>query len=199
MSKKYIAEFVGTFVLGFVVVAAVSATGPLPFVIPVMAGLVLGLFVYTIGSISGCHINPAVTIGLVSIKKISINEAVQYITAQLLAVGTVIVVTKFFGLTLPTSDVVSFCSVVFLSEALGASVFAFGIASVVYGRVADVASGLVIGGSLMLGIIISVLGGAAGILNPAVAIALGAVSLTYLAAPVLGAVVGFKLYTYLVK
>ena len=72
MSKKYIAEFVGTFALSFVVLSALASTDVLPLAVPVIAGLTLALFVYTIGSISGCHINPAVTLGLLSINKINL-------------------------------------------------------------------------------------------------------------------------------
>lgn len=88
--RKYVAEFVGTFALIFIgsMAAAIAfeGQGPLSASI-VMAGLAHGLtllvMVYAIGAISGCHINPAVTIALALLRKISIMDAAGYIVFQL--------------------------------------------------------------------------------------------------------------------
>lgn len=197
MKNKYIAEFVGTFALSFVVLAAVSQVLPLPMAIPVIAGLTLGLFVYTIGGVSGAHINPAVTIGLWSVRKINNAETVAYLLAQIFAAAVAIVLARTLGMATPEAVPLPFISALFFAEALGAFFFAFGIAAVVYGRVSDQMSGLVIGGSLTLGILIASFAGSAGILNPAVAFALNAVSIMYVFGPILGAVVGFHAYRYL--
>ena len=97
--KKYFAEFFGAFVLSLVV--GLSVSGQFPIVTPVLAGLTLGLFVYTIGVISGCHINPAVTVGLLSIGKIKMNEAAKYIVAQLLGGILASVLLVQMSLSLP--------------------------------------------------------------------------------------------------
>ena len=83
--KKYLAEALGTFTLALVV--ALSIVTKFPIATPILAGLVLMLFVYSIGHISGAHINPAVTIGLWSIKKIKTNEALAYIVSQFIGAG----------------------------------------------------------------------------------------------------------------
>ena len=93
----------------------------------------------------------------------------------------------------------NFSMKVFLAEMLGAFFFNFGIASVVYGKAKEQMSGLVVGGSLTFGVLISALLGAAGILNPAVALALSSMTLVYILAPIVGSVVGFHVYKYLVK
>jgi glycerol uptake facilitator-like aquaporin len=193
MKNKYIVECIGAFTLSFVVLAAVSGAAA-PIAIPVIAGLTLGLFVYTIGAISGSHINPAVTIGLLSVKKITTNDAVMYIVAQILGAAFAIVVAKFLSITMPSAVAGAFNLGDFIAEALGAFIFAWGIAAVVYGKVRDDMSGLVVGGSLLLGLLVSSLAGGAGILNPAVAFALNAVSITCILAPIVGAVVGFQAY-----
>ncbi len=199
ITKKYIAEFVGSFGLSFVVLSAVSFTIALPVAVPVIAGLTLALFVYTIGSISGSHINPAVTLGLLSIKKIEAKEALAYIIAQFLGALLALTMAKVFMLTTPEAMPQVFDGRVFMAEALGMFFFAFGIASVVYGKAKEQMSGIVVGGSLLLGVLIASFAGSAGILNPAVALALSALTFVYALAPVLGSVLGFKAYQYLVS
>lgn len=197
MSKKYIAEFLGTFTLSLVVLSASAALQPLALPIPVMAALTLGLFVYTIGAISGSHINPAVTIGLLSIKKITTKDAAVYIVAQIFGAAVAVAIARVLGTALPAAVVTPFVWTVFAAEALGAFFFAFGIAAVVYKKVSDDFSGVVVGGSLLLGILVASLSGASGILNPAVAFALNSVTVVYILAPIVGAIIGFQAYRFL--
>lgn len=82
--RKAVAEFVGTFVLvfggvGSAVIAGefISALG-----VAIAFGLALLCMAYAIGPISGCHINPAVTFGLLVSKKIELDEAIRYWIAQ---------------------------------------------------------------------------------------------------------------------
>ena len=86
-----------------------------------------------------------------------------------------------------------------LVEAIGAFVFVFGVSSVVWKKVDDDMSGLVIGGSLLLGIMLT--GGFSfGILNPAVALGVGlnAVGVAiYFIGPVIGALGGVWAYRWL--
>lgn len=191
MNKKLLAEALGTFTLALAVLTSVSTDSIL--VTPVIAGLVLGLFVYTIGAKSGSHINPAVTTGLWSLGKIKTNEAVSYIIAQLIGGGLALfVATNFLGEVGLSSAPESFS--IFLAELIGMIIFTFGIASVVYSKVNDAASGLVIGGSLLLGIIIAAHLGSSGILNPAVALALGSFNFSYVLGAIFGSAIGMRLY-----
>ncbi len=198
MYKKYIAEAIGTFALSLIIVASVASLTPVPMAVPLIASLTLGLFVYTIGPISGCHINPSVTLGLLFVHKISRVEAGRYIGAQLIGALCAIVLSKLFFVGYDAM-VAPFESKVFFAEMLGAFFFNFGIAAVVYGKAKEQMSGLVVGGSLLFGILIATLLGASGILNPAVALALNAVTAVYLLAPVIGAVLGFQVYKYLIQ
>lgn len=82
-SRALVAEFVGTFALIFIGAGA-GALGVGGLVGVAFAhGLVLLAFVYAYGHISGTHINPAVTIGLLLAKQISAVAAVAHIVAQL--------------------------------------------------------------------------------------------------------------------
>src|SRR5271168_3303634 len=77
--NKYFAELVGTFVLVFGGVgSAVLAGSHIGFAGVAFAfGLALLAMVYTIGPISGCHINPAVTLGVLLAKRIGARDALM--------------------------------------------------------------------------------------------------------------------------
>ncbi len=84
--KKYLAELVGTFVLVFGGVgSAVLAGAHIGFAgISAAFGLALLAMIYTIGPISGCHVNPAVTLGVLLVKKIGVKDATAYVVAQII-------------------------------------------------------------------------------------------------------------------
>lgn len=84
--KKYIAELFGTFVLVFMgcgsVIFSAATVGQLG--IALAFGLAVTAMAYTIGSVSGAHLNPAVTCGMLVAKRISLKDACGYIVAQFL-------------------------------------------------------------------------------------------------------------------
>src|SRR5262245_65209220 len=90
------AECVGTFVLVFggvgTAVIAGKAVGALG--VAFAFGLSLLAMAYAIGPISGCHINPAVTAGLVVARRITLQEAVEYWIGQI--VGAVLAAFALF-------------------------------------------------------------------------------------------------------
>lgn len=180
---------VGTFMLAFAV--ALSLTGTLALSTPLIAGLTLGLVVYIIGTISGAHINPSITLGLWSIKKISTREAVLYILFQFLG-GILAWYVSHAVAIIPALPVLTTWRV-FWGEAMGTFFFAFGVAAVATEKVPPAASGLVVGGSLFLGIsFASFLSN--GVLNPAVALGIGSFSWLYLLAPIVGAFCGMRVF-----
>ena len=88
--KKYTAEFIGTFVLvlggcGSAVLAASFPGLGIGFVgVSLAFGLTVLTMAYAIGHISGCHLNPAVSIGLWAGGRFSTKELLPYIIAQVL-------------------------------------------------------------------------------------------------------------------
>lgn len=88
--NKYFAELVGTFVLVFASCgSAVLAGDKIGFLgVSLAFGLSLLAMIYAIGPISGCHINPAVTVGLLITGKMNPKDAPGYIGAQI--VGAII-------------------------------------------------------------------------------------------------------------
>ena len=82
-----LAEFMGTYALVLFGCGAIilSELENFPSVlIPLIFGLTITIFVYLLGRFSGAHFNPAVTIGFVLNKEISIKDSIFYITAQIL-------------------------------------------------------------------------------------------------------------------
>lgn len=88
--NKYVAEFVGTFwlVLGGCGSAVLAAGFPelgIGFVgVSIAFGLTVLTMAYAIGHISGCHLNPAISIGLFAAGRFEGKELVPYIAAQVL-------------------------------------------------------------------------------------------------------------------
>ncbi|HRW09176.1 MAG TPA: aquaporin Z [Caldilineaceae bacterium] len=88
--RKYVAEFIGTFwlVLGGCGSAVLAAAFPEVGIGLLGVALAFGLTVltmaYTIGHISGCHLNPAVSIGLWIGKRFPSSELLPYIVAQVI-------------------------------------------------------------------------------------------------------------------
>jgi len=82
-----LAEFIGTYALVLFGCGAIilSELEKFPSVlIPLMFGATITIFVYLLGRFSGAHFNPAVTIGFVLNKEISIKDSTIYITTQIL-------------------------------------------------------------------------------------------------------------------
>ncbi|MCZ4351028.1 aquaporin Z [Roseovarius aestuarii] len=83
--NKQVAEFIGTFTLVlFGCGSAVIAGGDIGLAgISFAFGLALIGMAYAIGPVSGCHINPAVSLGAVAAGRMTMGEAITYIIAQL--------------------------------------------------------------------------------------------------------------------
>ena len=88
--KKYIAEFIGTFVLvlvacGVAAVTGCSAEANAAYVLTALAfGGVIVAMAYSIGNVSGCHINPAVSLGVLINGGMTVKDFVGYVIAQFL-------------------------------------------------------------------------------------------------------------------
>jgi aquaporin Z len=85
-TQKYVAEFLGTFTLVFIGCgSAVIAGGHITFTgIAFAFGLTVLAMVYAIGPISGCHINPAISIAMLVAGKMKGKDCLMYIIAQCL-------------------------------------------------------------------------------------------------------------------
>ncbi|MCC8128136.1 MAG: aquaporin [Clostridiales bacterium] len=97
-SKKYLAEVIGTFVLvtfgcGTAIAVGCDSASGCGYLLTALAfGLVIVAMAYSIGNISGCHINPAVSLAMLIRKQLSTADFVGYVVSQLIgsALGCVV-------------------------------------------------------------------------------------------------------------
>lgn len=105
MLKKGIAEFIGTFVLVLFGTGAAVLGGGIEGIgtlgIAMAFGLSIVAMAYSIGTVSGCHVNPAVSIAMYVNKRLSISELAYYIVGQILGA---VVATGVLKVILSTSD-----------------------------------------------------------------------------------------------
>ena len=202
-ARVLLAEFIGTFTLVFIGSLAVDTSNSL-VAVALAHGLVLMAMVYTIGPISGAHINPAITIGLLSAQKIKPLDAAQYVVSQLL--GGVVAgflhaaITPWsrtsYGLTVPTELIGGSAEIALLVEAVATFFLAFVVyLAAVAEKTPQPATGLAIGMTLAFAILAAgPLTGAslnpARTLGPAVASMNFTAHWAYWVGPIVGAIVG---------
>lgn len=191
-----VAEFFGTLVLSLTILSVVNSIG-VPFFTAVTAGLTLGVLILIVGSASGGHFNPAVTLGLWTMRNIQTAQAAAYIAAQLLGGFVALNVgERLIDLQIEHAAKWGLDKRVLVAEILGTFVFTFGVAAAIYNVYEGTKLALTIGGSLALGILVASMT-SSGILNPAIAVGLNSVSWAYIMAPLLGSLFGMGTYALL--
>ncbi len=199
--KKVLAEYIGTFILVFagtsaIVVNDISGGAVTTVGIALVFGLTVSAMIYTLGDISGAHINPAVTIAFWYARRFSGRDVPAYVTGQLLgAITASVVVALLFqghptlGSTLPAGSALQS----FVLELLLTFILMLTIISVATGaKEKGVMAGVSIGGVVALD---ALFGGpvSGASMNPARSIGPALVSghlnglWIYVAAPVIGA------------
>lgn len=107
--KKYISEFIGTFVLVLFACGTAAISGPKVidgmltpayFATALAFGLAIVAMAYSIGNVSGCHVNPAVSLGVFLSGRMSGKDFVGYVVAQFLgAIAGAAVLFALIGTT----------------------------------------------------------------------------------------------------
>ena len=174
--KRSIAECIGTLILVFIGCGTVCVLGGDLLGIAAAFGLAVTIMIYTIGYVSGCHINPAVSIALCAAKKFPVKDTAAYCTAQFigasLGAGLIILVMGMdaltsggLGMTAPAVGISVFQAV--LAEFIGTFILMMVIMGVAVDRRAVSGfAGLAIGASVLA--VILVIGKiSGGSINPA--------------------------------
>lgn len=199
-----VGEFLGTTVLTLAVLNMSNSQLNLPYFIATVAGLTLIVLIVSLANITGAVFNPALTIGLWSVRKLKTLQAISYIIVQLLGAAAAWYLFAYFTKIKGVEWNSEFDSRVLMAEVIGTLIFSFSFAAALYQRLQLGLKAVLIGGGLVVGSLIATLG-SMGILNPAVAVSLHRVGWDstyilgspYVLGPIIGAIVGFNLYNLL--
>lgn len=207
--KKYIAEFIGTFLLVFLgtgsVIVNVQTDGSLGLVgISFAWGLVVAALIYVFGPISGTHINPAVTISLAIGGLMPKKEVLGYLLTQI--IGAIVASallkilfpeTETMGGTMPSGSVLQS----FVLEFIMTFILLLTVLGITAKKETEHLTGLVVG--LVIVAIILFAGPISGAsINPARSIGPAVVAgnlnnlWLYIVAPILGATSAVLLWKY---
>jgi aquaporin Z len=167
-----LAELVGTF---FLALAALLTPAPST---ALAVGLTLAAFVYALGDISGCNVNPAVTLALVVTRRLPPVVGVLYLAAQLAGAALARLLAPLVA-PLP-----SYAAASAAGEVVGAGFLVLTVLAVSTKFVPKSGSGVAIGAALLAGLLTT-----RGVLNPAIALAMGLGGTPALWAPLAGALV----------
>lgn len=213
LSKKLVAEAIGTYILVFCGTGAVvidqTAGGAVTHVgVAITFGFVVMSLIYALGDISGAHMNPAVSIAFVVAKRFSLNCLIPYVFAQIIGAIAASATLKllfpaneFLGATLPAGSVMQS----FVLEILLTFFLMFVIINVATGsKEVGMFAGLAIGSVVLLeAMFAGPICGAS--MNPARSIGPAIISghlehlWIYLTAPVIGAALAVLLWNFLKK
>lgn len=189
-----VAEFLGTLILALAVLATVYGQTGFPLFLAMAAGLTLGLLTLVLGSISGAHLNPVVTIALWTTRKLRTTQAIVYVTAQMLGGFAAWQLTQYLlNRPLQNSAGDSLNLQVLLGEAIGAFVFTFVIAAAVSRAYTGGKLAVTNGLGLMIGMLLASIS-SNGVINPALAVGIQSWSWAYSLGPLAGAVIGMNVY-----
>ena len=220
--QAYAAEFIGTFALVFfgsvsvtIFTAVLGLSSPASSLVGIAFthGMILMVMVYAIGYISGCHINPAITITAVALRKLEVDDGVAYVVAQVVGatlagwVHALILpgtgALTHFGATEPGLGIGGSEIVAVGVELIITFFLMFSVYAVLYtGKVPAGASGVLIGMTLTADILIAgpLTGGAANparALGPAIAAGAYQSLWVYWVGPIIGALLAGFVYQYL--
>ncbi len=218
--KKYIAEFLGTFTLVFVGAGCVCADSYLVNAgsqgfgllgIAIAFGVVVVAIAYSLGYISGAHINPAVTISMVMTNRMNVDCGIKYIISQLAGASfagfllRILFPEALSGALLGTCVLGS--GVTVMQAILMEAVITFLLVFVVYATVIDkratpTLAGFAIGFVVLFGVMVGgpISGGSlnpARVFGPAIASGHFANHYVWWIGPILGGVVAGFVYEYL--
>jgi glycerol uptake facilitator-like aquaporin len=197
-----LAEFFGTGILTLVVLSVQRSTIGIPYFVAIAAGLAVVAMLLALGKVSGAHLNPALTIGMWTARKISTLRAIVYIVAQLLGAWAAFGLYQYFVNQKITIIGSHFEARILVSEIIGAFIFALAWGAATYRNLDGGVFASTAGIAFTLGMLVAATAGV-GLINPALALGTRAWVPwqtgvtgwgTYLLGPIVGAIAGINVY-----
>lgn len=189
------AEFLGTALLVMVALVMTETTAVSYFVATSLA-ITISVIVMFFGSVSGAHVNPAITFGMWTARKISTLRGIAYIVAQFLgALATWQLFQYLTDKTLP-SKATSYSTPMLVAEVVGTAIFAMGVTAALTRGLDALQSALTYAAAIFSGILVASIA-TAGYINPAIALGERSWSSVYVLGPLVGGLIGVNLYTML--
>lgn len=150
-----LAELFGTFVLATVVITVAN---------PIIVGFTLVVLVLAMGAVSGAHLNPAISFGLWSIRKLEGIKLPFYWAMQLLGAVLALLLSQFYqsgGYGISFASFGQMDAKLLVAELIGTAVFAFAVAAAVSRKELDSAKAFCVGLGLLTGLAVG--GGLLGV------------------------------------
>jgi aquaporin Z len=187
-----LAEFLGTATLVSVALVLTETTAVSYFIATSLA-VTLMVIVLAFGGVSGSHVNPAITFGMWTARRIGTLRAVAYIAAQMLGGLAAWQLYQYVANKQVAARTVHFDTHIWVAELVGTFILALGFTAAI-SRVLDaLQSAVVYSAALFAGIILASVG-SAGFLNPAMALGLRSWGTVYILGPLLGGLLGVNVY-----
>lgn len=191
-----LAEYVGTAMLVLIVLTFAGAQTPSYYVLGTSLAIGLGVCVFLFGTVSGAHVNPAVTFGMWTARLIGTYRAIAYIAVQLLGGLSAWQLYQYFSNNQVAAKTEHFSGAVWLAEAVGTVVLTMGIMAAISRSFDLLQSAISYGSAFFVGIIIASSASSA-FLNPAIALGMRNWNSAYILGPLVGGLIGVNLYMWL--
>lgn len=189
------AELLGTGIFAMLILVMANTTA-VSYFIATSAAVGLAAIVMLFGPVSGAHVNPAVTFGMWTARRLGTVKAIAYIVAQALGGLGAWQLYQYFTNHSLASKTIAFDWRLFVAEAVGAAVWTFAVAAAVSRAVDTTTRAIALGATVFAAIMIAATA-SLGYVNPAVALATRSFSVVYVVGPLVGGLVGYNLYTML--
>lgn len=192
-----VAEFLGTGILATAIINVARSQIGIGYFVAFSAAITFALLTLVFNATSGAHFNPAVTIGMWTLRKINTLQALAFIAAQMLGgLAAWRLAEYFIGQSLTNIAGKNFEWKVLVAEMIGTLIFTFGIAAAIYQNYEGGKLVATVGMALFVGIVVASLASNA-VLNPAIALGNQTWGRAYIFGPIVGSIVGMNLYALL--